>query len=676
LDKLLGRRIDFHGTMKAGIVEKVEVGRVGFGRAEAFRVFDRMSSDRQRFLVHDVVDGDRKAVFPRLQHAADLGFERREASDMFGDRRSVHVHVGGMRGRTETQHDPFFGQGRRNHEVAFVPDPADMLANFLHHADIVIRRRNRHAGLALQRGRFPMLIESGSVIELERPDSVEVEHGAGIGKNRVQHINTSLSVKLGFGTVGNRDLVFVGERLFDFGNLALDLFHFPMIQLVKFHGDDRSDPAEDRNAEHEEQSDGVQACRQRRIDLGEGVFKADRGQEDADDRNAERRDDFVDERKEGPDHARRVAPGQMKLVVGSVGDHRNDHIAGHAHESVTQSIQNEKSERHEAQIRQRDVLRRSEYNNGHQQRIGGERSPGRGHERQFESAFSRQPDSEEGEQQRRQHDNEGDRSAQRVVPDDQAEEDDRHDRLADDRCGQFIRGSCHDQHLQRTVAANDGPVVLDRHFGVLFRESVIFQTVFVPDADNGQNRKDRGSYDHDRIEFREEAQIESAVFRYENRGDKILPAHEQQRIVRSVESDENRPLLRIVRQHRLRGFRAGRLERIADDIDGVDGDKERQSPFRRQYMRNIEHEQNRNRQDQVAQQHERPELSDPGLRFVDDVADNRVGESVENARSRSQRADDHHQQPGDSGRVVRGKAHGERIQIRCRIVQSEKTNLP
>lgn len=85
-------------------------------------------------------------------------------------------------------------------------------------------------------------------------------------------------------------------------------------------------------------------------------------------------------------------------------------------------------------------------------------------------------------------------------------------------------------------------------------------------------------------------------------------------------------------------------------------------------MRDVEHQQHRDGENDIAQDHERPEFAESGLGLVDDVTDDRVGKTVEDPGGRSQRADDDNKQTGDPCRVISGKSHSESVKIRCRIV--------
>ena len=145
----------------------------------------------------------------------------------------------------------------------------------------------------------------------------------------------------------------------------------------------------------------------------------------------------------------------------------------------------------------------------------------------------------------------------------------------------------------------------------------------------------------------------AAVLGREIAGNYDLAAGEKDHIEDRIENREQRALLRVVCHAALRGLCDDALECVADVIEQVEENKQRNAPCSRRNLRDKpEHAEARDREDDIAYHHERTVLAELSVGLVYDEADERVCHAVPDTHDHGEASRKDYAQAYPAGDVV------------------------
>ena len=216
--------------------------------------------------------------------------------------------------------------------------------------------------------------------------------------------------------------------------------------------------------------------------------------------------------------------------------------------------------------------------------------------------------------------------------------------------------------------------------GLFAADAKVLGLVLLPDADDGQQGEQDGDDDAHRSQRAEEpGRSVAALIVLGKDGGKELHGTHAQQAAHGIEDGEQRALLRIIGQNGLTRAGAAGLEGVADDPHGVQSHKggvaqphgvgrdERSKAVQRQYT---------GRHDEVADDHERPELAELAVGAVHEGTDDGVGDGVKQTHTGDHHRSKQHAQrqhlAAEGGDV--GK-HQHIVHIRCAVVQRKQHQL-
>ena len=252
--------------------------------------------------------------------------------------------------------------------------------------------------------------------------------------------------------------------------------------------------------------------------------------------------------------------------------------------------------------------------------------------------------------------------------------------VGDGKC-QLAACTGHHQPLHGVVVLDDLEVLA--HLDLLAdlaADAEVPRLILLPDADNSQQGEQNGDNDAHRSQRAEEpGRSVAALIVLGKDGRKELHSAHAQQTAHGIEDGEQRTLLRIIGQNGLTGAGAAGLEGVADNPHGVQSHKggvaqphgagrdERGKAVQCQYT---------GRHDEVADDHERPELAELAVGAIHEGTDDGVCDGVKQTHTGDHhRSKQHTQRQHLAAEGCDVGKHQHIVHIRCAVVQRKQHQL-